>query len=68
MLHVDDRAPVCTPALMQHHCIEGWPVEGDDHLSALCTQQSDCRDTEPPRDIVPVSYAETEYLHQSECR
>lgn len=53
---------------MQHHCIEGWPVEGDDHLSALCTQQSDCRDTEPPRDIVPVSYAETEYLHQSECR
>ena len=53
---------------MQHHCIEGWPVEGDDHLSALYTQQSDYRDTAPSRDIVPVSYAETTDLHGSECR
>jgi hypothetical protein len=46
---------------MQHDCIQGWPVESDDHLPALCTQQSACSDIAPPKNIMPASYAEAVY-------
>lgn len=53
---------------MQHRCIKGRTIESNDRILMMRKQQSNRRETAPPTDLAPASYARAKYLHESEYK